>query len=73
MVRKIRANGEESNPGCVVLPRVSRRTRAMHGLTKIINSVILSVISVISVVNQFVEINNRNIIAIKSAIHFSGL
>ena len=45
----------------------------MHGLSQIIKSVILSVLSVESVVNQFMEINILKIIAKKSAIFLSGL
>ena len=44
----------------------------MHGLSKIIKSVIFSVKSVKSVVNQFMEINILNINAKKSAIYLSG-
>jgi len=45
----------------------------MHGLSQIKKSVILSVLSVKSVVNKFVEINNPDIIAMKYAIYFFGL
>lgn len=44
----------------------------MHGLSQIIKSVILSVISVKSVVNKFMEINILIINAKKSAKYSSG-